>query len=88
MAWQTTWQAFTIRGDAGKNFTLPEDVIGAVGHANEIGCRTLGLCGFGGGRLMECVQRSISIQVNDMQFYEDMYAIFGHIVVQSLCKPH
>lgn len=65
-----------------------ENVIRAVKHANELGCKTLGLCGFGGGRLRDCAQHAIWVQVNDMQLCEDMHAIFGHMVMQSICKLH
>jgi D-sedoheptulose 7-phosphate isomerase len=64
-----------------------ENVIRAVTYANETGCKTLGLCGFGGGRLKSCAQHSIWVMVNDMQLCEDIHAIFGHMVMQSICKP-
>jgi D-sedoheptulose 7-phosphate isomerase len=65
-----------------------ENVIRAVAHANESGCRTLGLCGFSGGRLKEAAQHSIWVRVDDMQLCEDIHALFGHMVMQSICKPH
>jgi D-sedoheptulose 7-phosphate isomerase len=64
-----------------------ENVIRAVEYANEIGCKTLGLCGFGGGRLKASAEHSIWVQVNDMQLCEDVHAIFGHMVMQSICRP-
>ncbi|MCU4181147.1 SIS domain-containing protein [Bosea sp. BH3] len=64
-----------------------ENVIRAVTAANEIGCETLGLCGFSGGRLKETAKHRIWVDSNDMQICEDVHAIFGHIVMQSLCKP-
>jgi D-sedoheptulose 7-phosphate isomerase len=64
-----------------------ENVIRAVTHANENGCRTLGLCGFAGGRLKGCAQHSIWVPVDDMQLCEDVHAMFGHMVMQSICKP-
>jgi len=62
-----------------------ENVIRAVSFANANGCKTLGLCGFSGGRLRETAMKSIWVPVNDMQLCEDVHAIFGHIVMQSLC---
>lgn len=62
-----------------------ENVIRAVDYANQNGGRTLGLSGFGGGRLKEKAQTSLWVNVNDMQLVEDMHAIFGHIVMQNLC---
>jgi D-sedoheptulose 7-phosphate isomerase len=62
-----------------------ENVIRAVTYANEIGCRTLGLTGYSGGRLKGLVQHSIWVGVDDMQLSEDLHAIFGHIVMQTLC---
>lgn len=63
-----------------------ENVIRAVDLANEMGCRTLGLCGFGGGRLKERAQNVIWVRSDDMQLVEDVHAVFGHIVMQALCR--
>ncbi len=62
-----------------------ENVIRAVAEANARGCVTLGLCGFSGGRLKEIAQHVVWARVDDMQLSEDVHAIFGHIVMQSLC---
>jgi D-sedoheptulose 7-phosphate isomerase len=62
-----------------------ENVIRAVRYANEHGAISLGLCGYGGGRLRELAQHVVWVNVNDMQLSEDVHAIFGHIVMQRLC---
>jgi D-sedoheptulose 7-phosphate isomerase len=62
-----------------------ENVIRAVTYANSIGCRTLGLCGFDGGRLKNLAKHVVWVNVNDMQLCEDVHAIFGHIVMKTLC---
>jgi D-sedoheptulose 7-phosphate isomerase len=62
-----------------------ENVIRAIDLANEMGCETLGLCGFGGGRLKDRAKQVIWVEVDDMQLVEDVHAIFGHIVMQALC---
>lgn len=61
-----------------------ENVIRAVDYANANGAVTLGLCGFGGGRLRERAQHLIWARVEDMQLVEDVHAVFGHITVQRL----
>ncbi len=63
-----------------------ENVIRAVKYANESGAVTLGLCGYNGGKLKELAQYSVWANANDMQLAEDVHAIFGHIVMQSLCS--
>jgi D-sedoheptulose 7-phosphate isomerase len=65
-----------------------ENVIRAVNYANTHGGETLGICGYGGGRLRERAQHTVWIQVNDMQLCEDAHAIFGHIVMQKLCNMY
>ena len=62
-----------------------ENVIRAVSYANEIGCETLGLCGFSGGRLKQTAKQVIWVGVDDMQLCEDVHALFGHMVMQTLC---
>jgi D-sedoheptulose 7-phosphate isomerase len=62
-----------------------ENVIRAVDYANDIGCETIGLVGFSGGRLKERVSQAVWAPVNDMQLCEDIHSIFGHMVMQKLC---
>ena len=63
-----------------------ENVIRAVNFANENGAKTLGLCGFDGGKLKNIAQNKIWVNVNDMQVTEDLHSIFEHIVMQTFCK--
>lgn len=63
-----------------------ENVIRAVRYANENNRITLGLCGYAGGKLKELAQHVVWVNVDDMQLSEDMHAIFGHIVMQWLCR--
>jgi UDP-glucose 4-epimerase len=62
-----------------------ENVIRAVTAANEMGCQTLGLCGFTGGRLKSVAKYSIWVNSQDMQLCEDAHVTFGHVVMKSLC---
>jgi D-sedoheptulose 7-phosphate isomerase len=62
-----------------------ENVVRAVAYANEAGCDTLGLCGFSGGRLKELARFAVWVRSDDMQLCEDLHAVFGHIVMQTLC---
>ena len=63
-----------------------ENVIRAVNYANEIGCETLGLCGYDGGRLKSIAKHVIWANIDDMQLSEDTHAIFGHMVMKTLCR--
>ena len=63
-----------------------ENVIRAISYANQNQATTLGLCGYDGGRLKSVAQHVVWIKANDMQLCEDAHAIFGHIVMQSLCN--
>lgn len=63
-----------------------ENVVRAVRYANENNAVTLGLCGYRGGKLKELAQHVVWADVDDMQLCEDIHAIFGHIVMQTLCK--
>ena len=63
-----------------------ENVIRAVRYANENGGVTLGLCGYDGGKLKQLARHVVWVNVEDMQLSEDVHAIFGHIVMQRLCK--
>lgn len=61
-----------------------KNVLNAIDFANEVGCVTLGLCGFSGGELKKRAKHSILAPIDDMQLCEDVHAIFGHIAMKSL----
>jgi len=81
-----------------KNFLRPGDlvvgisgsgnspnVLKAIDYANSLGAHTVGLCGFGGGRLAGKVRTSLLAPVHDMQKAEDVHMILLHIAMQLLC---
>jgi D-sedoheptulose 7-phosphate isomerase len=63
-----------------------ENVVRAVQYANEHNAVTLGLCGYRGGKLKELTQHVLWADVDDMQIAEDVHSMFGHIVMQRLCR--
>lgn len=66
--------AFSGSGDS-------ENVIRAVRTANELGCRTIGLAGFGGGRLRETAQECLVVEASHMGRVEDAHFVVQHLVV-------
>lgn len=62
-----------------------ENVVRAIEYANNNGAVTLGLCGYRGGKVKDLCQHVVWADVDDMQLAEDFHAIFGHIVMQTLC---
>jgi D-sedoheptulose 7-phosphate isomerase len=56
-----------------------ENVLRAVRYANSIGCRTIGLAGFAGGKLRKQAQECLVVNSDHMGRIED-----GHFVVQHL----
>lgn len=80
-----------------KNFAAPGDVVVAISgsgnspnvlrgveYANSIGCTTVGLCGFGGGKLKPLVHCCCHVAVDDMQIVEDVHLIVTHILMRIL----
>jgi len=62
-----------------------ENVLRAIRYANENGGKTLGICGYDGGKLKNLAHHALWIDVDDMQLSEDLHLIFGHIVMQAMC---
>jgi D-sedoheptulose 7-phosphate isomerase len=62
-----------------------ENVLRAIAYANDSGGVTLGLSGFGGGKLRQLAQHNICTNVHDMQLSEDLHLVFGHTVMKCLC---
>lgn len=65
-----------------------ENVIRAIEYANANGGKTLGICGYNGGRLRTAAQHCLWVNVNDMQLSEDAHFFFGHMVMQAMCAGH
>ena len=57
-----------------------ENVLRAVRYASEVGCRTVGLAGFRGGRLKDLVEQCIVVDSDHMGRIEDVHLILLHIV--------
>lgn len=82
-----------------RNFLTPQDVViaisgsgnsrnvlEAVEYANNRGATTIGLVGFGGGKLKELVDHCIHVPVHDMQKVEDLHLAMNHVMMSVLKK--
>jgi D-sedoheptulose 7-phosphate isomerase len=80
-----------------KNFARPGDVVigisgsgnspnvlRAVEYAKQLGCTTVGVCGFGGGKLKPLVDCSFHVKIDDMQIVEDVHMMLMHILMRLL----
>lgn len=63
-----------------------DNVLKAMGYASGRDARTLGWCGFGGGRLAQIVDLAFVVESHDMQQVEDAHIIVAHMLMQSLFK--
>lgn len=57
-----------------------ENVIRAMKHASEIGCRTIGWSGFGGGRLAKICDVNVIVDSDQYGPVEDVHLILNHIL--------
>ena len=57
-----------------------ENVLRAVAYAREVGCKTVGFSGFGGGKLKDMVDECIVVDSDHMGRVEDMHLILQHVV--------
>lgn len=62
------------------------NVLKAIRYASENGGRTIGLCGFKGGKLGKMVELPLIIESEDMQKIEDVHMIIVHMLMQTLTK--
>jgi D-sedoheptulose 7-phosphate isomerase len=63
-----------------------KNVLNAIEYANQLGNITVGLTGFGGGKLKEISKLSVNANVNDMQLSEDIHMMVVHILMKTLSK--
>ncbi|MBI3946853.1 MAG: SIS domain-containing protein [Armatimonadetes bacterium] len=61
-----------------------ENVIRAVALARERGAHTIGLAGFGGGRLRECAHQCLVVPSHNMQHVEDAHLVVTHLLYAYL----
>jgi D-sedoheptulose 7-phosphate isomerase len=80
-----------------KNFARPGDlVVGISGSGNsanvlrgiefarQLGCTTVGVCGYDGGKLKSLVDVCFHVKINDMQIVQDIHLVLGHILMRAL----
>ena len=56
------------------------NVVNAIEYGNEIGCKTIGLTGFSGGRLAKAAQLNIHVAEDHMGRCEDGHMIVLHMI--------
>ncbi len=61
-----------------------ENVLHAIGYANDHDGRTMGWSGFGGGRLADLVNLAFVADSHDMQQVEDAHMIVAHMTMQAV----
>lgn len=61
-----------------------ENVLRAVRYAARHDGKTIGWCGFGGGKLADLVDLAIVAQSDDMQQVEDLHMIIAHMAMQGI----
>lgn len=61
-----------------------KNVIRAIDYANAAGLRTIGMTGFGGGRLREIAGQCVHVPLYDMGAVESVHMIIAHYIVNSL----
>jgi len=71
--------AFALSGSGNS-----ENVIRAIQYASERGNHTLGLSGFGGGRLALMVATGYIVPSDNMQFVEDAFGVILHAIFACL----
>ena len=57
-----------------------ENVIRAMQHAVDVGCRTIGWSGFGGGRLAKICDVNVVVDSSEYGPVEDVHLILNHIL--------
>ena len=63
------------------------NVVGALQFAAEIGARTAGLVGCGGGRVAAVVDVALTVPSSDMQLIEDVHVVTMHMLMQRFAAP-
>lgn len=60
------------------------NVVNAVSYAKNQGVKTVGFCGFGGGRLKEIADYCFYVQLDNMKIVEDLHLMMNHLLMYSV----
>ncbi|MDQ2687338.1 MAG: SIS domain-containing protein [Armatimonadota bacterium] len=60
------------------------NILSAVEAAHDCGAVTIGLSGFGGGKLADMAHHSVVIHSRNMQMVEDVHMVLGHVLYSAL----
>ncbi|KXK57459.1 MAG: SIS domain-containing protein [Chlorobi bacterium] len=60
------------------------NILRAIEYANQNGITTIGVTGFGGGKLMEMVHQRVHVPLNDMCTAESIHSVIFHYVILQL----
>jgi len=60
-----------------------KNVLKAVEYANQIGCETVGLSGFAGGKLKGLAKYNVVVPAEHMGLIEDGQMVVGHILIYA-----
>ena len=60
------------------------NILAAVEAAHECGATTIGIAGYGGGKLAQAAHHSIVVHSNNMQMVEDVHMVLGHVIYSAL----
>lgn len=61
-----------------------ENVINAMEYGKQIGCRTIGVTGYDGGKVKAMADFHLHAAIDDMQMAEDVHMIFGHLMMKAI----
>lgn len=62
------------------------NILNAITAAKELGMRTFGVLGYGGGKAKDMVDVAIHFPIDDMQVAEDLQLVVGHMIMQWLYR--
>jgi D-sedoheptulose 7-phosphate isomerase len=60
------------------------NVLRAMEYAKSVGCTTIGVVGFSGGKLKDMVDHCFHVKLDDMQIVEDLHMILVHVLMRIL----
>jgi len=63
-----------------------ENVVKAIEFGNQMGMKTVAVCGYDGGRIKDLATLSVHAEVKDMEVSEDVHLVIAHCVKNLLIR--
>jgi D-sedoheptulose 7-phosphate isomerase len=62
------------------------NIVKALEYANEVGAKTIALCGYSGGKIKNIAKLAVHAEIDNMEVVEDVHLVVAHCIKNIIIK--